>query len=140
MLVNCPVVPDGSKATLRIGGGSAALMTGWYRGKTVKYFSFEEKALAGTAVPISPIYVAFNINPNQPGGGPGSGFKMEPSSAHTHNVVATIPSDGGYSPLWSVNVYDNAAFPTVKDLPTAMAAAQLGAGVANVNCPVVETK
>src|SRR5213075_1587084 len=38
MLVNCPVVPDGSTATLRLGGGSAALMSGWYQGKIVKYF------------------------------------------------------------------------------------------------------
>lgn len=140
MLVNCPIVPDGSKATLRIGGGSPALMTGWYKGKTVKYFSFEEKALTGAAVPTSPIYVAFNVNPNQPGGGPGSGFSVEPGSSQTHNVVATVPSDAGYSPLWSVNVYDNVAFAAVKDLATATTAPQLGAGVATVNCPVVEVK
>jgi hypothetical protein len=140
MLVNCPVVPDGSKASLRIGGGSAALTTGWYKGKTVKYFSFEERALMGAAVPISPIYVAFAVNPNLPGGGPGSGFRVEPGTPQTHNVIATIPSDAGYSPLWSVNVYDNASFAAVSDLASAMAAPQLGAGVANVNCPVVEVK
>jgi hypothetical protein len=140
MLVNCPVVPDGSKATLRIGGGAPGLTTGWYRGKTVRYFSFEEKALTGAAVPTSPIYVAFNVNPNQPNGGPGSGFRSEPGSTQTHNVVAALPADPGYSPLWAVDVYDNGAFPTVKDLATAMAAPQLGAGVARVNCPVVEVK
>jgi hypothetical protein len=139
-LVNCPVVPDGSKASLRIGGGSAALTTGWYKGKTIKYFSFEEKPLMAAAVPTSPIYVAFNTNPDQPGGGPGSGFKTDSGSEQTHNVVATIPADAGYSPLWSVNVYDNAAFASVADLATAMAAPQLGAGVAMVNCPVVEVK
>jgi hypothetical protein len=139
-LVNCPVVPDGSKATLRIDSGSAGLITGWYKGKTIKYLAFEEAALSGAAVPISPIYVAFNVNPNQPDGGPGSGFRTEPGTSQTHNVVATIPSDAGYSPLWSVNVYDNAAFATVANLATAMAAPQLGAGVAKVNCPVVEVK
>jgi hypothetical protein len=140
MLVNCPVVPDGSTATLRIGGGAATLTTGWYKGKTVKYFSFEEKALTAATVPTSPIYVAFNTNPNQPGGGPGSGFRTESGSEQTHNVIATVPSDAGYSPLWSVNVYDNATFATVADLASALAAPQLGAGVANVNCPVVDVK
>jgi hypothetical protein len=140
VLVNCPVVPDGSKATLRIGGGAAGLVTGWYKGKTIKYLSFEEKSLSGAAVPTSPIYVAFNVNPSQPGGGPGSGFRTEPGTPQTHNVVATIPSDAGYSPLWSVNVYDNTAFAAVSNLATATAAPQLGAGVANVNCPVVEVK
>jgi hypothetical protein len=94
----------------------------------------------GAAVPISPIYVAFAVNPNLPGGGPGSGFRVEPGTPQTHNVVATTPSDAGYSPLWSVNVYDNASFAAVSDLASAMAAPQLGAGVANVNCPVVEVK
>jgi hypothetical protein len=137
MLVNCPIVPDGSVAALRVGGGSAGLETGWYRDKVVKYFNFQERTLNGTAVPLSPIYVAFNINPEQAGGGPGSGFKTEAGSAQTHNVVATIPSDGSYSPLWSVDVYDNSAFSSVSNLATAMTAPSLGAGVATVNCPIV---
>jgi hypothetical protein len=137
MLVNCPIVPDGSVAALRVGGGSAGLESGWYRDKVVKYFNFQERTLSGTAVPLSPIYVAFNINPQQAGGGPGSGFKTEAGSAQTHNVVATIPSDGSYSPLWSVDVYDNSAFSSVSNLATAMTAPSLGAGVATVNCPIV---
>jgi len=140
MLVNCPIVPDGSTATLRIGGGSAALMSGWYQGKVVKYFSFEEKALSGATVPAVSIYVAFNVNPAQAGGGPGSGFMTETGTTQTHNVVAALPANGAYSPLWSVDVYDNAAFASVSNLATAMAAPQLAAGVANVNCPVVEVK
>ena len=139
-LVNCPIVPDGSKAALRMASGSPALMSGWYKGKTVRYFSFEEKALTGATVPVSPIYVAFNVNPDQTGGGPGSGFKAENGSAQTHNVLATLPSDPSYSPLWLVNVYDNAAFPSVGNLSTAIAARQLGAAVAKVNCPVVDIK
>jgi hypothetical protein len=139
-LVNCPIVPEGSRAALRVGGGSPALMTGWHKGKTVRYFSYEERALTGATVPLSPIYVAFNVNPDQTGGGPGSGFKAEAGSTQTHNVVATLPSDARYSPLWLVNVFDNAAFASVADLATATAAPQLGAGVAKVNCPVVEIK
>lgn len=137
-LVNCPVVPEGSKASLRVGGGSAGLVKGWYKDQVVTYFSFEEAPLMGTTVPSSPIYVTFNVNPDQPGGGPASGFVTEPGGDQTHNVVATLPGDVGYSPLWLVNVYDNAAFSTVKDLPTAMAAPSKAEGVAKVNCPIVQ--
>jgi hypothetical protein len=136
MLVNCPVVPDGSTARLRI-NEPATLVSGWYRDKVVKYFSFDEKALAGSAVPAVPIYVMFATNPGQPGGGPASGFKTEPSSLQTHNVIAALPSDPGYSPLWSVQALDNAAFGSVTNLATARNATVLGANAGNVNCPVV---
>jgi len=91
-------------------------------------------------VPLSPIYVTFNENPDEddPESGPASGFMVEQDSMQTHNVVATVPSDGAYSPLWTVNVYDNAGFDSVMDLDTAMDAEQLAAGVATVNCPVVD--
>jgi len=88
-------------------------------------------------VPVAPIYVTFTINPNQPNGGPGSGFKTEQGSAQTHNVISVLPSDAGYSPLWAVAVYDNNNFGSVKDLATAMAAPLLVPNAGNVNCPVV---
>jgi len=138
MIVNCPVVPDGSTASLRLGGGDTGLQSGWYKGKLVKYFSFEEKALSGAEVPISPIYVTFNVNPDQPNGGPASGFKSESDGVQTHNVVETLPSDAGYSPLWSVQAYDNADFGMVSDLTSASHANILGTNVATVNCPIVE--
>lgn len=141
ILVNCPVVPDGSTATKRAGGGAAGLIEGWYRDQVVTYFSFEEKALTTTpsspTVPLSPIYVTFNINPDEDGGGPPSGFVTEGTTDQTHNVVATLPSDADYSPLWVVNAYDNADFDSVSDLATAMAATILGQGIATVNCPLV---
>lgn len=143
MLVNCPVVPEGSTANLRLGGGSNGLVRGWHKDQIVFYFTFEERALTTDAagnVPLSPIYVTFNINPDLPNGGPPSGFKQELSSVQTHNVVATIPSSTSYSPLWIVNVYDNADFNSVSNLTTAQAARILGAGVANVNCPVVSVQ
>jgi len=140
MLVNCPIVPEGSSAKLRVGGSEPGLQTGWYRGKTVRYFSFEEKGLSGESVPLSPIFVTFNVNPDKPGGGPSSGFKSEAATSQTHNVTATLPSDPGYSPLWMVDVYDNAAFDAVKDLASATAAPLLAPGAANVNCPIVEIK
>ncbi|MBL7681907.1 MAG: hypothetical protein JNK00_01000 [Flavipsychrobacter sp.] len=140
MIVNCPVVPDGSTATKRVGGGSASIIRGWYKGKVVTYFSFEEKALTTTGngmVPTSPIYVTFNVNPDQTNGGPASGFKTEMGNMQTHNVVATLPADGGYSPLWSVNVYDNMDFSKVNNFSTVQSAKILAQGVALVNCPIV---
>jgi hypothetical protein len=137
-IVNCPVVPEGSTATKRIGGGSSGLIMGWYQEKIVYYFSFEEKALTVSAgqVPTSPIFVCFNINADETGGGPASGFKVEPGTTQTHNVVATIPANVTYSPLWLVNAYDNAEFDDVNDLTTAQAAGGTNLG-ATVNCPVV---
>jgi len=140
MLVNCPIVPEASTADLRLGGEDEGLVRGWFRDQVVFYFNFPERALTTTAggdVPVSPIFVSFNINPGEPGGGPESGFVTEDGSDQTHNVVATLPSDAGYSPLWSVNVYDNAAFSTVEDLMTAQAATLLVSGAALVNCPIV---
>ena len=136
-LRNMPVVPDKSTAKMRLKGESAELQRAWYQGQVAKFFSFDEAPLSGSGVPLSPIYVTFNVNPDQPNGGPGSGFKSEPGSEQTHNVPATLPGDAGYSPLWLVAVYDNADFPAVHDLATALKAKVLAAGVATVNCPIV---
>lgn len=141
MIVNCPVVPDGSTATKRFDGGTAELISGWYKEKIVKYFTFDEKALqsSGGDVATSPIYVCFNIDADEDGGGPASGFKVEPSTTQTHNVVATVPASGTYSPLWLVNAYSNSAFENVSDLSTAEAATGMSLG-ATVNCPVVSVQ
>jgi len=136
MIVNCPVVPFGSTASKKFGGGSQTLTLGWYKGKAVAYFDFEEKALTATGtgeVPVSPIYVMFNDN----AAGPESGFKTETGTAQTHNVIATVPADGGYSPLWKVVVLDNSAFANVNNLMTATAATVLIPNAGLVNCPVV---
>lgn len=138
-LRNMPVVPDKSVARARLNGESTKLQRAWYHGQIAKYFSFSEAKLsvAGSDVPVSPIYVTFNVNPDQPKGGPGSGFKTETNSPQSHNVPATLPGDGGYSPLWSVDVYDNADWPKVRNLDTAQSAKLLAPGVATVNCPIV---
>lgn len=137
-LVNCPVVPEGSTARLRVGGGSTGLVQGWYRGQVAHYFSFEEAGLTGTKVPVAPIYVTFNINPGEADGGPSSGFLEESTGGQTHNVLAALPDSSDYSPLWSVSPYDNADFDSVSDLASAEAANILAQGVALVNCPVAE--
>ena len=136
-LRNMPVVPDKSTAKARLKGESAELQRAWYQGQIAKFFSFDEAPLSGSNVPLSPIYVTFNVNPDQPNGGPGSGFKAEPGSEQTHNVPATLPGDSGYSPLWLVAVYDNANWPDVKDLKTALKAKVLAPAAATVNCPIV---
>jgi len=93
--------------------------------------------LVGTSVPLSPIYVSFNINPGQPNGGLASGFRIEPNSLQTHNVPATLPGDTGYSPLWLSVAYDNADWPAVHNLDTALKAKVIPTRVLTVNCPIV---
>ena len=136
-LRNMPVVPDKSTAKARLKGESADLQHAWYKGQVAKFFIFDEAPLSGNNVPLSPIYVTFNINPDQPNGGPGSGFKAEPNSEQTHNVPATLPGDAGYSPLWLVAVYDNGNWSEVQDLRTALKAKVLAPAAATVNCPIV---
>ncbi len=147
LIVNCPIVPDGSTATERLGGGDAGLVQGWYEDQVVYYFDFSEKELHSAEpgenpakTPTSPIFVTFNTNPNDddPMSGPPSGFVTEDGTMQTHNVVATVPSDDDYSPLWLVSVYDNANFEEVTDLASARDANILAVGVATVNCPVVK--
>ena len=137
--VTCRWCPTSRARRARLKGESAELQRAWYQGQVAKFFSFDEAPLsaAGANVPLSPIYVTFNVNPGQPNGGPGSGFRTEPNSQQTHNVPATLPGDAGYSPLWLVAVYDNADFPSVHDLDTALKAKVLAPGAATVNCPIV---
>jgi hypothetical protein len=139
LLRNVPVVPDKSRAQMRLNGESTKLQSAWYKDQVAKFFSFDESSLsvAGDSVPVSPIYVTFTINPDEPNGGPGSGFKTEPQSVQTHNVPSTLPGDHAYSPLWLVVVYDNADFPSVRDLTSVQKAKVLASGVARVNCPIV---
>lgn len=139
-IVNRPIVPRGSQARERLRGASTELEAGWYRGQRIQWFRFDEAQLIagpGAPVPTSPISVTFNKNPDLPGGGPSSGFRMEPGGRQTHNVASSLPGDVEYSPLWSVSVYDNAAFPTVFNEATALAASFKARDVATVNCPIV---
>ena len=141
-IVNCPIVPEGSVARLKIGGGSQALTHGWYRGQVVAYFNFDEASITTTnngTVPVAAIFVAFTIDPDKPGGGPPSGFKTEAGSPQTHNVVASLPGQPGYTPLWSVMPFHNSAFDAVHDLATATAAPSFGVA-ALVNCPIASVQ
>jgi hypothetical protein len=141
-VLNRPVVPPGSTAKVRLNGAPAGTESGWYRGQRVQWFRFDETKLGldDNRVPTSPIYVTFRKNPGTPGGGPASGFVTEPGGVQTHNVAGSLPGDVDYSPLWSVNVYDNAAFPTVHDEASVQKAKILAHKVATVNCPIVDIK
>jgi len=138
-IVNCPIVPDRSTASLRAEGDSSGsgLTRGWYEGKLVHYFNFGEKkgglVASGGKVPLSPIYVTFNDDTK----GPASGFKTESDELQTHNVAATLPTSATYSPLWAVVPYPSAEFDSVVDLTTAGTAAGSGDVAADVNCPIV---
>jgi hypothetical protein len=140
-LVNCPVVPKGSVALKTFNSSSSQVLArGWYKGEVVYYFSFTEKPLTVTAdgkVPTIPIYVTFNINTDQPGGGPASGFKSEVNGLQTHNVISALPTNTGYSPLWIIDIYDNNYFDSVKNWSTASMATLKAQAAALVNCLVV---
>ena len=88
ILVNCPVVPEGSTATLRYqGSADTGLHQGWYKGMRVSYFHFAERDLALTSrgeVPLSPIFVTFNKNPDMKDAtsGPASGFRGRQHRPH----------------------------------------------------------
>jgi hypothetical protein len=139
-IVNCPMVPAGSVARHHLGAGDGSLHRGWYFDQVVHYFTFEEAALTSGpgGAPISPVYVAYAINPGEPGGGPVSGYRTEVGGARTHNVVATLPGDDGYSPLRAVRVYDRADFDNVDELAAAEAATRLSTDDSLANLPVVE--
>ena len=136
-LLNMAVVPDKSRARFRFNGGNPELQRAWYHDQVAKFFLFDEAPLSvsGDKVPVSPIYDGFTVNPGQPGGE--MNFCTDPNSTQTHNVVATVPGDKAYSPLWLRVVYDSAACASVHNLDTALKAKVVPAKVLLVNCPIV---
>lgn len=145
MLVNCPVVPNGSTARLRYTAAETPeLIRGWYKNQVVTYFTFAENAFIADADDLAPratVYAAFttNLDANDPTSGPPSGFATDATGA-THNVHATLPTDAGYSPLWNVTAYDNRDFDGVRDLATAEQATRLPGMTRAMNCPIVSVQ
>jgi hypothetical protein len=139
-LINMPVVPDKSHARYRFKGGTPELQRAWYGDQVAKFLVFDEAPLlasvnsAPSSVPVSPIYDGFTANPGQPNGE--KHFCTEPNTLQTHNVVATVPGDKDYSPLWVRIVYDSAACASVHDLATATRAKVVPADVYFINCPI----
>ncbi len=144
IIQNRALVPSGSLAEERFNEDDPRSGRGWYQGKVAHFLSFESDVVSSEdrfgeiAVGLSYIWVAFNINPGEPGGGPPSGAATEPNSKQRHNVVRDIPGTPGYSPLWMAIIYDNSAFDAVSDRPSAEAAPVVaGAPSPIVNCPLV---
>jgi hypothetical protein len=146
-IINRPVVPEGSSAELRSRGGSNAIEYAWHGGEIAPAFVFEAQVpsqdigFGERAVNISTIYVTFNVNPDQEGGGPATGPRMEPGGSQTHNVAETVPGDPLYSPLWMVIIYDNSAFAEVRDQQSARAAPVVARVPSPlIDCPIVEVE
>jgi hypothetical protein len=72
-----------------------ALVSGWYKGRSVKYYDFgdQTKLTQGNSIGVAPIY-AF-IRGMRPDGTP----DLVPGQ---NNIVDVKPSDTGYSDLWQV--------------------------------------
>jgi len=70
------------------------LVTGWYRGREVKYYDFGMNSPAsGNTVASAPIYVFVT----------GTDAQGNPQFAQgQHNIIDLKPDDDGYSDLWQV--------------------------------------
>jgi len=121
LLVNCPVVPDGS--TLE---GGEALVQGWYRGEEVFYPDF-----GGNPAVALPIW-AF-ITGMDPSGNP-------QFVEGQNNVIDSVPGDDGYSAFWRVNLVTVPDGYEPNSVRSAAAAADAGYEMTQtdlvVNCPV----
>lgn len=133
VIINCPIVPYGSKAEL-----AERNSVGWYKGKHVQYFSFEslETSVVNTGsvdVPYAVVRVIFEDND------PSKGMKLDPETGKTHNVFDTLPGDELYRALWRHDFVDAAEFDSVHDWESSERATEVDVGMDNilVNCPVV---
>ncbi len=139
-VIDCPIVPRGTTGHAGQMDAPVVATELWYRGARVTCLAFGEPlTTVDGRVPTSPIYVSFARNPGTADGGPASGFRTEPATPHTHNVVFSLPGDVDYSPLWAVHIYDRSAFDAVHDAETALHAPLLVPNGPHVNCPIVST-
>ncbi len=123
---NRPVVPAGS--TARLAEANGELEQAWFDDQVVFAFTFAEAQVRvrGDAVDYAAIYVCLTE---------GGSFCVD-GLGRTHNVIAAAPGSEGYSPLWRPHVFPEAAFESVLDLDSVLAAEPQEQSVL-VNCPVV---
>lgn len=126
-VMNRPLVPEGSSA--RFATDDGRLHEAWLGDRVALAFDFAETEpnVRGAVVDYAAIYVCLTE----------SGLFCTDDAGGTHNVVGAVPSEDGYSPLWKVSVYPEAAFDAVFDLESAQAA-DPDPRSALVNCPLIE--
>ena len=132
-IINCPIVPFGSKAEL-----ANRDSVGWYKGQHVQYFSFDVQRVSVVTdgpldVPYAIVRVIFEDND------PSKGMKVDAVMGKTHNVFDTIPGDDLYRALWRHDFVDADEFDSVHDWESSKAASKVDIDMDNilVNCPVV---
>src|SRR5262249_46559681 len=100
VLLNGPIVPEGSRASLKADGrsGAATLRYAWYRGRRAPFLYFEGsiKAANGGA-PIA----SMKREPGRPGPGQPALLQLFGDRGFRPRVAAR-PGDASYSPLWRV--------------------------------------
>lgn len=129
---NWAVVPRGTTAKRKFPGSSPVGYRAWMNDEIAHYLRFDTNLeLSGDKVPTSPIIVIFKNDMS-----PAEGFLTD-DDGKTHNVVATLPGQPGYSSYWDHSVGKASGFDDVKDLKTALANVRDKAPVI-VNCPIVE--
>lgn len=126
-VMNRPLVPEGSSA--RFATEEGRLYEAWLADGVALAFDFAEAEpnVRGAVVDYTAIYVCLAE----------SGLFCTDQAGETHNVVGAVPSEAGYSPLWKVSVYPEAAFDTVVDLESALAVDPEPQPLL-VNCPLIE--
>jgi hypothetical protein len=141
---NRVVVPAGSTAALRYGGGEARSSRAWHDGTLATVLEFEDEVPAQDAgygelgLTNATLWASFALDPDQPGGGPASGRLLEPGTQRTHFVAEALPDEPGYSPYWMTITYHNSAFDSVRDKASAEAAPVVaGVGSLLLNAPIV---
>jgi hypothetical protein len=121
MLVNCPIVPEGT--TLE---GGEELVQGWYKGEPVFYPDFG--ANPASAIPIWVFITGMDAQGN-------------PQFVEgQHNIIDAVPSDAGYSAFWRVNLVTVATDYEPDSIKSASDVAASGYEIMQtdmaVNCPV----
>lgn len=134
VVVNRPLVPEGTTAALRLDPAlPISPQAVWYRDQVAFYLDFGAAEQPEEAVPMVDKYVTYNDNE----AGPASNRKTEPDGVQTHHIFASLPEWDGISPLWHIIVYDNADFDSVHDLASAQEATILDPDLWIMNNPIV---
>ena len=137
-LRNMPVVPDKSKAGMRLNGESAELRRAWYRGQVAKFFSFAEAPLSPE--PPSPCRRSMSPSTSIPARRTGSRFRLQsrvqlasrPTTCRSRCRATRAILRYGWWRSTTTPIFQQC---TIK--ASALKAKVLAPGAATVNCPIV---